>query len=306
MNFPCPEKIVCPGTDFPLSNFSSEAPDLLTFDALGYPVFDPNNPIGGTDTTGPFPVWFADACLSLCNSFLTLEDALLCAQRLAFICAHTPPSGPPPTFFFSSSAFCSLPCPDGSSFTWRVPAGAFVDVSQIAADNKAAAYACDQAALHIMCLSAIQSACVGQLYSQAITCSGGATPLTYQIVSGSLPPGMFLTQNQTTAFINGTCNIVGSYTFTLQVTDRVGNETQKSYTLGVMGITNLASIPAGQTGIAYSFQLIAGGGTAPYSFALSSGALPAGLGLSSSGLISGTPTVAGTSAFVIAVTDSTP
>lgn len=306
MNFPCPDREICPGTDFPLSNFSSEAPDLLTFDFVSYPVFDPNNPIGGTDTPGPWPVWIANGCASLCNSFLSLEDALLCAQRLAFICAHSPPAGPVPTFFFSTPAFCSLPCPDGSTFTWRVPAGAFVDLSQAAADAKALAYACDQAALHIICLSSIQPACVGQAYFQAITASGGAPPLTYEVIAGALPPGMVMSQNPTTAFITGTCNTVGSYPFTLRVTDHASIQIQRDYTLGVIGITNLASIPTGQTGIAYSFQLIAGGGTAPYSFVLAAGALPDGLTLSAAGLISGTPTATGTFSFTIAVTDSTP
>ena len=56
-----------------------------------------------------------------------------------------------------------------------------------------------------------------------------------------------------------------------------------------------ASLPNGQVGVAYSTALSATGGTAPYAWSLTSGALPAGLLLSAStGVISGTPTAAAT------------
>jgi hypothetical protein len=65
-----------------------------------------------------------------------------------------------------------------------------------------------------------------------------------------------------------------------------------------------AAPPAGTVGTAYSAILAATGGVPPYSFALALGALPAGLNLSAGGLISGTPTVAGTFSFSVTVTDS--
>jgi Domain of unknown function (DUF4082)/Bacterial Ig domain len=65
------------------------------------------------------------------------------------------------------------------------------------------------------------------------------------------------------------------------------------------------SLPNGTTSVAYSQSLAATGGTSPYVWSLSSGALPAGLTLSSSGSISGKPTVAGSSTFSLAVKDST-
>jgi hypothetical protein len=60
----------------------------------------------------------------------------------------------------------------------------------------------------------------------------------------------------------------------------------------------------GTTGIAYVGSLVGGGGTPPYTFSLVSGALPAGLTLSSSGAISGTPQAAGTSSFVARLVDN--
>ena len=50
------------------------------------------------------------------------------------------------------------------------------------------------------------------------------------------------------------------------------------------------ALPGGTTGVPYSSALAATGGTAPYQWSITSGALPGGLALSESGLISGTPT----------------
>jgi Putative Ig domain len=56
-----------------------------------------------------------------------------------------------------------------------------------------------------------------------------------------------------------------------------------------------ATLPSGQVGIAYSATLNATGGTAPYAWSLTNGALPAGLSLSAStGAITGMPTAAAT------------
>jgi Putative Ig domain len=66
--------------------------------------------------------------------------------------------------------------------------------------------------------------------------------------------------------------------------------------------TNLSD---GIVGIAYNQTISATGGTAPYTFAVTSGALPAGLSLNSNtGLISGTPTTVQSSTFQITATDS--
>src|ERR1039457_5011044 len=64
------------------------------------------------------------------------------------------------------------------------------------------------------------------------------------------------------------------------------------------------SLPAGTVGVAYSQALGASGGSPPYSWAVASGALPAGLSLSAGGTLSGTPGTAGSSSFTVRVTDS--
>src|SRR5258708_4894960 len=66
-----------------------------------------------------------------------------------------------------------------------------------------------------------------------------------------------------------------------------------------------AGLKGGVTGTAYSETINAQGGTSPYTFAVTSGALPTGTTLNrSSGVISGTPSAASTFAFAVTVTDS--
>ena len=72
---------------------------------------------------------------------------------------------------------------------------------------------------------------------------------------------------------------------------------------GVPNITT-TSLPTGAVGRAYSQTLDAIGGTAPYTWTLAGGSLPAGLALFSAGLIGGVPTTATTQAFTVQVADS--
>ena len=64
------------------------------------------------------------------------------------------------------------------------------------------------------------------------------------------------------------------------------------------------SVPDGVVGTPYSTAVNAVGGTPPYSWSLVSGSLPPGLALSTTGTVSGTPTVAGSFTFTLKVTDS--
>ena len=69
-------------------------------------------------------------------------------------------------------------------------------------------------------------------------------------------------------------------------------------------ITAPASLPSAQFGAVYSTSLAATGGTTPYTWSVSAGALPGGLTLSSAGVLSGTPTAAGTFSFTAKITDA--
>ena len=64
-------------------------------------------------------------------------------------------------------------------------------------------------------------------------------------------------------------------------------------------------LPAATAQTAYSQTLTASGGTTPYAYSVSAGTLPAGMSLNSStGVLSGTPTAAGSFNFTVKVTDA--
>jgi hypothetical protein len=65
-----------------------------------------------------------------------------------------------------------------------------------------------------------------------------------------------------------------------------------------------STLPNGTVGVAYSQTITGSGGTAPYTFAVTTGTLPAGLTLTAAGVLSGTPTTAVSSPVTIRGTDA--
>jgi uncharacterized protein YhjY with autotransporter beta-barrel domain len=146
----------------------------------------------------------------------------------------------------------------------------------------------------------------GTPYAQTITASGGTAPYTYSLAAGALPAG--LTLNASTGAIAGTPSAAGVSSFTIGAADSAAHTGAMTYTVTVTTtalVISPASLPNPAQGVAYSQTLTTTGGTAPYTYSLASGALPAGLGLNAStGAISGTPTGSGGSSFTVAVSDS--
>ncbi|WDZ80284.1 putative Ig domain-containing protein (plasmid) [Ensifer adhaerens] len=102
----------------------------------------------------------------------------------------------------------------------------------------------------------------------------------------------------------------GSDSFTYTATNATGTSAPATVAVTVSAPT-FAFTPAagalivGTVGTAYSQSISAANGMAPYRYALSTGALPAGLRLdASSGAITGTPTTEGTHGFTIEATDA--
>jgi hypothetical protein len=151
---------------------------------------------------------------------------------------------------------------------------------------------------------------VSQAYSETVQATGGVTPYSWSIVSGSLPAGLSLASS--TGVISGTPTGTGTSNFTVRVTDSQGTPDTDDQALSItinasipdLEITT-TSLPDGESGTAYNQTVSATGGVTPYSWSIISGSLPAGLSLgSSTGTISGTPTAYGTSNFTVRVTDS--
>jgi hypothetical protein len=149
-------------------------------------------------------------------------------------------------------------------------------------------------------------------YNQTITASGGAAPYTFAVTSGALPSGLSLSSG---GVLSGTPTVVGSFNFTVTATDSTGTpgpySGNQAYTLEIDAPPITVSLspmtlPDGTAATAYSQTLTASGATAPYSFAVTSGALPTGLSLASNGSLTGTPTSAGSFTFTVTATDSNP
>jgi hypothetical protein len=89
------------------------------------------------------------------------------------------------------------------------------------------------------------------------------------------------------------------------VADATKNGTTTITVSAVPAITTTSPLPAGTEGTAYNQTIAASGGAGTLTFSITGGALPAGLTLSGSGAITGTPTGPNvTSPFTVTVTDS--
>ena len=145
---------------------------------------------------------------------------------------------------------------------------------------------------------------VGVPYSHQLTVSNGTSPFTWSISSGSLPAG--LTLDATTGLLSGTPTASGSSTVVVRVVDAAGGGATRSVSLVIAAAPTVTFAPAaGEVGVTYSRQPSLTGGTAPFSWAVSSGSPPAGLSISSStGPFSGTPSASGSSSLTIDATDA--
>ncbi|MBR0035781.1 MAG: putative Ig domain-containing protein, partial [Synergistaceae bacterium] len=145
---------------------------------------------------------------------------------------------------------------------------------------------------------------VSESYRFVFTAAGTGT-ITWYLVSGTLPAGLTL---NTDGSLTGTPTEDGTFTFTVGAYDSTGIRTTRTYTITINAgssseaprITASSPLPDGTASTAYSYQLTASG-TSPLTWTISGGSLPSGLSLSSSGLISGTPTTAGVFRFTVIV-----
>src|SRR5215475_5275397 len=154
--------------------------------------------------------------------------------------------------------------------------------------------------------SALPDAVSGSAYSATVAASGTTPPVTWSVVSGSLPAG--LTLNASTGAVTGTPTAVGSTTFTLQAKDSStpAQTGTASSTINVYAPLVISStVPDAVANQPYNGQLTATGGDAPFAWVITAGSLPTGLTLNgATGQITGTPTTGGTVSFTVQATDS--
>jgi hypothetical protein len=139
-------------------------------------------------------------------------------------------------------------------------------------------------------------------FTFTITAGGGSPPYTF--TATGLPAGLSI--GSSSGNISGTVLAMGTFPFTVTVTDAVGNPNSSGFTVTLdpaLTITGPATLPAADVNANYTFTVTASGGSGTgYSF--SATGLPAGLSINGPGVISGTPTAVGTSPVTVTVVDT--
>jgi len=138
---------------------------------------------------------------------------------------------------------------------------------------------------------------VGQDYNQTLQVSdNGAPPFLFQVISGSLPPGLALA-DPTFGIISGTATTDGLYTFTMKVTDSQTATDEKVYEIlvPIPPVIISTANTAGAVGTPYVYDAdgrVEASGSSPITFSLVSG--PAAMTVdSSSGLVDWIPSSPG-------------
>ncbi|HYL84191.1 MAG TPA: immunoglobulin domain-containing protein, partial [Candidatus Angelobacter sp.] len=152
---------------------------------------------------------------------------------------------------------------------------------------------------------ASQTVTAGQTATFSVTATGTA-PLTYQWKKNSVSISGANLSSYTTP---STSNSDSGAQFFVMVSNSAGNARSSSAMLTVnVAATPLqvstAQLPGGFVAGGYSSTLAATGGSTPYSWSLLSGSLPNGLTLNAGGVISGTPSLAGSFSFTVQVKDA--
>lgn len=153
--------------------------------------------------------------------------------------------------------------------------------------------------------SPVSGATTSGTVNLSVTVSSSTTTVQYKVdgnnVGAALTSAPFGLSLDTTTLSNGVH----------MLTAVASNSASQSTTSAAVSVTvnnpkvviSTTSLPGGQVQVAYSTTMQATGGTAPYSWSVANGTLPAGLGLSSNGTLSGTPSAAGSFTATILVTD---
>jgi hypothetical protein len=151
---------------------------------------------------------------------------------------------------------------------------------------------------------ASQTVTAGQTATFSVTATGTA-PLTYQWAKNG---GAITNANSSSYTTPATTGSDSGAQFTVVVSNAAGSATSGAATLTVNTVSTLqittAQLPGGTVAGGYSSTLAAIGGSTPYTWSLAGGTLPNGLSLSSSGVLSGTPSLAGSFPFTLQVKDA--
>jgi hypothetical protein len=143
-----------------------------------------------------------------------------------------------------------------------------------------------------------------------VTGDSGYTPstVTWSVVSSNLPAGLYLTAD---GFIGGTPTASGTGSITARASYKGvdGQQTYQVVSLSISVTLGAATLPVGNVGTAYSYDfkpLVSVSGDSSYNLSAvqwRAASLPAGLSITSAGVLSGTPTTTASNQNIAVVAD---
>jgi hypothetical protein len=155
--------------------------------------------------------------------------------------------------------------------------------------------------------SSFPDATQGAAYSQPIAASGGTPPYAWSLAAGPLPAGLNVTAG---GLLSGTPTQSGTFPFTVRAEDStfpIPQTATRALSITVnppLSITT-TTLPTAVAGLSYTQPLTRTGGTAPFTWSVASGFLPAGLSINATtGLLGGVPAASGTFPFTARVADT--
>lgn len=149
---------------------------------------------------------------------------------------------------------------------------------------------------------AVLGTTIGVLCDRPVPVSGGTAPYTVELLTGTAPDGLSLGAN---GHLTGTASALGDAVLTIRARDRYGLEATGPLTIRVnpAPVVVASSPPDATTTRPYAFTFTTTGGTAPFTWSLVTGTLPAPLA-ASSGAVSGTALTPGPYSFTLRATDA--
>ena len=248
---------------------------------------------GTPSVTGSFPITFTASNGVLPNATQSFTLTVASVPVITSDTSTTFTVGTPGTFTPTATGSPAPtitetgPLPGGVTFTGGsltgTPTQGGVYPITFTASNGAVPNATQNFTLTVNAPAAITSAATttfitGRANTFTVTATGTPTPALGE--SGALPTGV--TFDAATGVLSGTPTTPAHVAITFTATNGIGSPADQSFTLTVSLpplVVTTTSLPAGTVGIAYSQTLAATGGQSPYTWSLSSGALPAGLTL---------------------------
>jgi hypothetical protein len=157
----------------------------------------------------------------------------------------------------------------------------------------------------VITTTSLPTANQGAAYSTVIAVSGGRSPFAFS-VTGGLDPG--LTLDPVTGVLSGTPTSSGTEVLLFSVTDQNSKTAVKTLSLVInastsVTITTTSPLPAATQGVAYSTTMAATGGTLPYTWTIASQTGSNAWSISTSGVLTATPSALETDVLVIKVSD---